>query len=40
MRQTTIKYLKEYVENNYIYDISMQEARRNGIFRCVFQQIV
>lgn len=24
--QTTIKYLKEYVENNYIYDISMQEA--------------
>ena len=23
---TTIKYLKEYVENNYIYDISMQEA--------------
>ena len=35
--QTTIKYLKEYVENNYIYDISMQEAaRRNGIFRCIF----
>ena len=25
-QQTTIKYLKEYVENNYIYDISMQEA--------------
>ena len=24
--QTTIKYLKEYVENNYIYDISRQEA--------------
>lgn len=24
--QTTIKYLKEYVENNCIYDISMQEA--------------
>lgn len=24
--QTTIKYLKAYVENNYIYDISMQEA--------------
>lgn len=24
--QTTIKYLKEYVGNNYIYDISMQEA--------------
>lgn len=24
--QTTIKYLKEYVENNYIYDISVQEA--------------
>ena len=24
--QTTIKYLKEYVENNYIFDISMQEA--------------
>lgn len=24
--QTTIKYLKEYVENNYIYDISMQKA--------------
>ena len=24
--QTTIRYLKEYVENNYIYDISMQEA--------------
>ena len=24
--QTTIKYLKEYVVNNYIYDISMQEA--------------
>ena len=24
--QTTIKYLKEYAENNYIYDISMQEA--------------
>ncbi|MFR5401491.1 MAG: response regulator [Lachnospira sp.] len=24
--KTTIKYLKEYVENNYIYDISMQEA--------------
>ena len=24
--QTTIKYLKEYVENNYIYDITMQEA--------------
>ena len=24
--QTTKKYLKEYVENNYIYDISMQEA--------------
>ena len=24
--QTTIKYLKEYVENNYICDISMQEA--------------
>lgn len=24
--QTTIKYLKEYLENNYIYDISMQEA--------------
>lgn len=24
--QSTIKYLKEYVENNYIYDISMQEA--------------
>ena len=24
--QTTIKYLKEYVKNNYIYDISMQEA--------------
>ena len=24
--QTTIKYLKEYVENNYIYDISMQDA--------------
>ena len=24
--QTTIKYLKEYVENNYIYDIYMQEA--------------
>ena len=24
--QTTVKYLKEYVENNYIYDISMQEA--------------
>ena len=24
--QTTIKYLKEYVENNYIYDMSMQEA--------------
>ena len=24
--QTTIKYLKEYVENYYIYDISMQEA--------------
>ena len=24
--QTTIKYLKEYVENNYLYDISMQEA--------------
>ena len=24
--QTTIKYLREYVENNYIYDISMQEA--------------
>lgn len=24
--QTTIKYLKEYVESNYIYDISMQEA--------------
>lgn len=24
--QTTIKYLKEYVENKYIYDISMQEA--------------
>jgi len=24
--QTTIKYLREYVENNYIYDITMQEA--------------
>lgn len=24
--QTTIKYLKEYVQNNYMYDISMQEA--------------
>ena len=24
--QTTVKYLKEYVENNYIYDITMQEA--------------
>lgn len=24
--QTIIKYLKEYVENNYVYDISMQEA--------------
>ena len=24
--QTMIKYLKEYVENNYIYDITMQEA--------------
>ena len=24
--KTTIKYLKEYVENNYIYDLSMQEA--------------
>ena len=38
--QTTIIYLKEYVENNYIYDIHAGSRRRNGIFRCIFQQIV
>ena len=41
--QTTIKYLKEYVENNYIYDISMQEAAEemgysDAYFRKLFKQ--
>ena len=30
--QTTIKYLKEYVENNYRYDISMQEAAEEMVY--------
>ena len=29
--QTTIKYLKEYVENNYIYDISMPEKKDGSL---------
>ena len=42
--QTTVKYLKEYVENNYIYDITMQEAAEEieeelGIFEEVFEKL-
>ena len=43
--QTTIKYLKEYVENNYIYDISMQEAAEemgysDAYFSKLFKQYI
>ena len=30
--QTTIKYLREYVENNYTFDISMQEVAEDMVY--------